>query len=75
MSKDTREWYCLGTGAVANRPPSATTQAMMACVDWLAECKFAGWPSGTLPDLERIWWRYHDADGKWRLPELDKNTA
>lgn len=56
--------------SVENRPPSATTAALMDCVDFLATCKFQGWPEAALPDLERIWWQYHDAEGKWKIPDL-----
>lgn len=54
------------------RPSNASTKALMAAVDFLSQCRFDGWPEATLPDLERIWWRYHDAEGKWRLPETKK---
>lgn len=46
------------------RPTDATIEALRGCLRWLDACKELGWLDEQLPNLEALWWKYHDKDGK-----------
>jgi hypothetical protein len=41
-----------------------TQKAIKECAKWLSYCLKIGWSKGSLDQLERIWWEYHDEMGK-----------
>jgi hypothetical protein len=41
-------------------------KAIERCARWLTYCLSIGWPREDLDELEAIWWRYHDDEGKLR---------
>jgi hypothetical protein len=43
-----------------------TERAKLACAHWLAACLRLGWPKSVLDDLEAIWWKFHDCQGRLR---------
>jgi hypothetical protein len=47
-----------------------TQQALRACAEWLGFCLKIGWRKEDLDALERLWWQYHDDQG--RLTVWDK---
>ena len=41
-----------------------TLRALKNCAYWLAQCLKLGWPKSSLDQLEKLWWHYHDEQGK-----------
>ena len=41
-----------------------TRVAVVSCAVWLAFCVKIGWPKSDLDGLERLWWKYHDDQGR-----------
>ena len=39
-------------------------RAVRACAAWLVSCVRLGWRRTDLDALERLWWQYHDDDGR-----------
>jgi hypothetical protein len=40
------------------------SKAILACAQWLSYCLSIGWPKTDLDELERLWYQYHDDNGK-----------
>jgi hypothetical protein len=41
-----------------------SSKAIYACADWMSYCLKIGWRQSDLDDLQRLWWQWHDDDGK-----------
>lgn len=39
-------------------------RAIKKCAEWLAYCLEIGWSKEHLNALEKLWWEYHDKNGK-----------
>jgi len=51
------------TETLTGRPSDATLDSLRLCLHWLDECKKLGWPDDSMPELENLWWQYHNKDG------------
>jgi hypothetical protein len=47
-----------------SRPPDATRKALTQCLEWLEACRRLGWREEDMDNLELLWWRYHDREGR-----------
>jgi hypothetical protein len=41
-----------------------TQRALKACAIWLAYCVQIGWAKEKLDELEALWWKFHDDQGR-----------
>ncbi len=41
-----------------------TQKAIKKCGEWLAYCLSIGWKKSQLDELEKLWWKHHDHNGK-----------
>lgn len=41
-----------------------TQRALLKCLEWLRYCLEIGWDKGSVNGLEKLWWQYHDDNGK-----------
>jgi hypothetical protein len=41
-----------------------TAKGIKACAEWLQFCLSIGWCKDHLDELEALWWKYHDKNGK-----------
>ena len=41
-----------------------TLAARKTCAEWLAYCLSLGWHKAQLDELEALWWKYHDNNGR-----------
>jgi len=47
-----------------NRPKDASLEGIQKALIWVDSCKKLGWPEDVLPEMEKLFWKYHDRDGK-----------
>jgi hypothetical protein len=47
---------------------NATQVGLALCVEWTTWCRNNGWPEEHLLELEGLFWKYRDADGKLKAP-------
>lgn len=50
------------------RPADATHDALRKCLRWLDVCRELGWAESVMPDLESLFWTYHDSAGNKKPP-------
>lgn len=43
---------------------NGTRKSVKNCAKWLAYCLEIGWQKSDLEDLEKIWWKFRDKNGK-----------
>ena len=52
-----------------NRPKDASLEGIQKALIWVDSCKKLGWPEDVLPEMEKLFWKYHDKDGKRKDPK------
>lgn len=45
-------------------PVEKSLKAVTRCAEWLVYCLSIGWSEKDLDELQSIWWRYHDHNGR-----------
>ena len=53
------------------RPTDATHDALRKCLRWLDACRELGWAESVMPDLESLFWTYHDSTGNKKPPNAE----
>jgi hypothetical protein len=51
-----------------------TLKARRECAEWLSYCLKIGWAKASLDELEKIWWRFHDGQGRLVNPQITNNN-
>ncbi len=52
---------------VNGRPNDATHDGLRHCLKWLDACRELGWGESVMPELEKLFWKYHDKEGRQKL--------
>ena len=65
-----------GAGCVERlvRPPDASINGLRKCLRWIDACREIGWADAVMPDLEALFWQYHDKDGNKKPNEKAQLT-
>ena len=56
------------------RPPDASIDGLRKCLRWLDACREIGLADEVMPDLEGLFWQYHDKDGN-KKPNAERSHS